>query len=52
MDELLIWVPDDVLGHLRKVDAAIPAHRRLQVIDDWHNDGGMYFSEQSFLDSE
>ena len=41
MDELLIWVPDNVLGHLRKVDAAIATHLRLQTIEDWYLDGGV-----------
>jgi SNF2 family DNA or RNA helicase len=44
MDELLTWVPEDVLGvlgELRKVDASIKLPERLQTIAGWYEDGGV-----------
>jgi hypothetical protein len=41
MDELLIWAPEGVLGELRKIDAGIPLHTRVDTVDDWYNDGGI-----------
>jgi SNF2 family DNA or RNA helicase len=41
MDELLTWVPDDILGDFRKVDSSIKLHERLQAVADWFEDGGV-----------
>lgn len=41
MDELLIWAPEEVLGHLRKIDAATKAHQRWEDIDNWYYYGGV-----------
>ncbi|TQS37846.1 hypothetical protein Golomagni_01663 [Golovinomyces magnicellulatus] len=42
MDELLVWVPDNMLGELRKVDSSIKSlPQRLQTITDWYRDGGV-----------
>ncbi|RKF64003.1 putative snf2 family helicase snf2 family helicase atpase [Erysiphe neolycopersici] len=42
MDELLVWVPDSMLGELRKVDSSIKfLPQRLQTIIDWNEDGGV-----------
>jgi SNF2 family DNA or RNA helicase len=43
MDELLTWIPDDMLETLnpRKVDASIRLRGRLETIEDWYLDGGV-----------
>lgn len=41
MDELLTWVPDDVLGPLDKIASALRPHERLNKIADWNDDGGV-----------
>lgn len=42
MDELLVWVPDSMLGELRKVDSSIKyLPQRLKTIIDWNEDGGV-----------
>ncbi|RKF72043.1 putative snf2 family helicase snf2 family helicase atpase [Golovinomyces cichoracearum] len=42
MDELLVWVPDNMLGELRKVDSSIKSlPQRLQTITDWYREGGV-----------
>ncbi|KHJ35427.1 putative snf2 family helicase snf2 family helicase atpase [Erysiphe necator] len=42
MDELLLWVPDSILGELRKVDSSIKSlPQRLQIIIDWNEEGGV-----------
>ncbi|POS83723.1 hypothetical protein EPUL_005481, partial [Erysiphe pulchra] len=42
MDELLVWVPNSMLGELRKVDSSIKfLPQRLQTIIDWNEDGGV-----------
>ena len=43
MDELLTWIPDDMLGTLNptKVDASIKIPQRLDRIEDWYLDGGV-----------
>lgn len=42
IDELLVWVPDYLLGELRKVDSSIKyLPQRVQTIVDWHQDGGV-----------
>ncbi|SZF01371.1 unnamed protein product [Blumeria hordei] len=42
MDELLVWVPNNLLGELRKVDSSIKyLQQRLQTINDWYDEGGI-----------
>lgn len=42
LDELLTWAPKDMLGEIRKVDSSMATwKKRLQVIADWHEDGGV-----------
>ncbi|KAE9379004.1 hypothetical protein N431DRAFT_460313 [Stipitochalara longipes BDJ] len=43
IDELLTWIPDDMLGTLNptKVDASIKVPERLGTIEDWYLDGGV-----------
>ncbi|KAI1004453.1 hypothetical protein K3495_g3760 [Podosphaera aphanis] len=42
MDELLVWVPDDILGELRKVDSSIKSlPEKVQTIMDWRTEGGV-----------
>jgi hypothetical protein len=43
MDELLTWIPDDMLGTLNptKVDASIKPRERLETIEDWYLGGGV-----------
>jgi SNF2 family DNA or RNA helicase len=44
MDELLMWVPEDVLlkiGMFWKVDSIAKLEQRLAAIKSWYNDGGV-----------
>jgi len=43
MDELLTWIPDDMLGTLNptKVDASIKLRERLETIEEWYLGGGV-----------
>ncbi|KAF4636000.1 hypothetical protein G7Y89_g2097 [Cudoniella acicularis] len=41
MDELLTWAPKDLLGYLRKLDAASKPEERLLGISRWFGDGGV-----------
>jgi SNF2 family DNA or RNA helicase len=41
MDELLTWVPNDILGDFRKVDSSIKLRERLQAVADWNKHGGV-----------
>ena len=43
MDELLTWIPDDMLGTLNptKVDSSIKLPERLGRIEEWYLDGGV-----------
>jgi len=44
MDELLMWVPEDVLpkiGMFWKVDSILKLEQRLAAIKSWYNDGGV-----------
>lgn len=43
IDELLTWIPDEMLGALNptKVDASIKLRERLETIADWYMDGGV-----------
>lgn len=42
MDELLTWVPGDILGDFRKIDAAVKLMKdRLRTINDWYHEGGV-----------
>ncbi|RDW78446.1 hypothetical protein BP5796_06298 [Coleophoma crateriformis] len=42
MDEFLMWTPKDLLGELRKIDAAVKTLKaRLIVIEEWYRDGGI-----------
>ena len=54
MDELLMWVPDDLLpkiGDFRKVDASMEPAERLAEIDTWYETGGILLvGYQGFLD--
>lgn len=54
MDELLMWVPDDLLpkiGDFRKVDASMEPAERLTEIDAWYETGGiLLMGYQGFLD--
>lgn len=54
MDELLMWVPDDLLpkiGDFRKVDASMEPAERLAEIDAWSETGGiLLMGYQGFLD--
>jgi hypothetical protein len=37
-----MWViPKGILGELRKIDASVQPSNRLEIIDDWYNDGGV-----------
>lgn len=54
MDELLMWVPDDLLpkiGDFCKVDASMEPAERLAEIDAWNETGGiLLMGYQGFLD--
>jgi SNF2 family DNA or RNA helicase len=43
MDELLTWIPDDMLKTLNptKIDASVKVPQRLGAIEDWYLDGGV-----------
>ncbi|KYK60081.1 chromatin-remodeling complex ATPase chain isw-1 [Drechmeria coniospora] len=41
MDELLLWVPGDILGKIRKVSALMNPGERVEAIDAWSRDGGI-----------
>lgn len=42
-DELLTWIPDDMLATLnpRKIDASVKLRERLEIIEEWYLDGGV-----------
>jgi SNF2 family DNA or RNA helicase len=42
-DELLTWIPDDMLATLnpRKIDASVKLRERLESIEEWYLDGGV-----------
>ncbi|KAK7430085.1 hypothetical protein QQZ08_003476 [Neonectria magnoliae] len=41
MDELLIWIPKDVLGPLRRVDSQLAFAERPHVVQEWAKTGGI-----------
>ena len=41
LDELLMWVPKEVLGTFWKVDSALTLEERLSTISRWYNEGGV-----------
>lgn len=43
LDELLTWIPDDMLATLnpRKIDASVKLRERLESIEEWYLDGGV-----------
>lgn len=40
-DELLTWVPDGILGPIRRVDSSMTRYQRLEEISDWFEEGGL-----------
>ncbi|KAH7162460.1 hypothetical protein B0J13DRAFT_615099 [Dactylonectria estremocensis] len=41
MDELLMWAPEGLLGHFRKIDAQMSPDERHATIRAWATDGGV-----------
>ncbi|KAH7170363.1 hypothetical protein EDB81DRAFT_162052 [Dactylonectria macrodidyma] len=41
MDELLLWAPEGILGHFRKIDALLSPSERHAAIRAWATDGGV-----------
>lgn len=40
-DEFLTWAPKDILGSVRRVDLSKVMQTRLEIIEDWYEEGGI-----------
>lgn len=40
-DELLTWAPPDLLGEIHKFDSSVKGMKRIEMIKEWFEDGGI-----------